>query len=221
MAPTGSADPYALRRSALGILRIIIERDLRVALDDAIAAALEGYEDVVDGLHKQDIGRAVKEFILGRMETVLKDREHAYDTVEAILASAGDDPSDAVRRAEALTAVRRSKAITDLSVAFTRAKNLADPELGVETDASLMGDEERALLEAMESAEAEVSTAMDEGDYERVLELLRALRVPIDEFFEKVLVMDEDETLRANRLKLLNRFVALFSQYADFSALVD
>jgi glycyl-tRNA synthetase beta chain len=221
MAPTGSADPYALRRSALGILRIIIERDMSVALDDAIAAALEGYDGVIEGLHKQDTGRAVKEFVLGRMETILKDRGHAYDSVEAILASAGDDPADAVRRAEALTAVRRSKAIADLSVAFTRAQNLSRPELGVETDASLMGDEERALLKAMESAEAEVNAAMSAGDYDRVLELLRGLRAPIDAFFEEVLVMDEDEALRDNRLRLLNRFVVLFSQYADFSALVD
>ncbi len=220
MAPTGSADPYALRRSALGILRIIIEREIRVGLDEAIAAALDGFEDVVPGLDRQETGRRIKEFVLGRMETVLKDRGHAYDTIAAVLPAAGDDPADAVARADALTAARGEAVIADLSVAYERAKNLADPALGAEVDPGAMEqDEERALLEALEDAESRVDAAMTDGDYVAALGVLAEMRGPVDSFFDEVLVMADDERLRENRLRLLNRFVELCSRFADFGRL--
>ena len=221
MAPTGSADPYALRRAALGILGIIIGTDLQLRLDDAIASALSGFDTVFPGLDKEAVGSQVKEFILGRMETVLKERGHAYDTVDAILAVAADDPADAAARAEALTALRADEALEDLWVAYSRAKNLCDPVLGTETDVSIMGAEEQTLEEALALAEREAGEAMGRADYTLTLETLSALREPIDLFFDEVLVMDEEVTLRKNRLKLLNRFVELFSRFADFSKLAE
>ncbi len=220
-APTGSADPYALRRGAIGILNMILDGGLRITLTEAIRAALAGLDAAVPGLDADDTGSRVAEFITGRLETLLRDRGHAYDTVAAVLAAAGDDPADTIRRCEALTAARaeQPEVFEDLSTAFTRARNLADPGLGVATDGSLMSAEENALAQALTQAESAVAEAMEASDYPAVLGMLASLRGPVDEFFDKVLVMDPDPALRDNRLKLLNRFVALFEQFADLSSI--
>ncbi len=219
MAPTGSADPYALRRGALGILGIIVD-GLELTLTEAVAAALGGYADTLD-FDLDTTGGAVTAFIAGRFEGMLRDRGHAYDTVAAVLVVAADDPADALARCEALSAMRaESDVMENLSVAFTRAKNLAKPDLGVDADPDLMGAEEAALADALSAAEQAAALSFDVGDYPAVLGTLASLRAPIDAFFDGVLVMDPDEQLRDNRLRLLNRFVALFARYADFSRLV-
>jgi len=219
MPPTGSADPYALRRGALGILGIMLD-GLSITLDEAIAAAITGYGDSLE-FSAEEIGAAVKAFIVGRLEGVLRDRGHAYDTVAAVLAVADDDPADALARCEALTEFRTREEAADLSVAFSRAKNLADASLGTEADVELMGPEEAELADALSEAEHATATSMEAGDYAAVLGVLANLRGPIDGFFDGVMVMDEDERLREMRLRLLNRFVAVFEQVADFDQLSE
>jgi glycyl-tRNA synthetase beta chain len=219
MAPTGSADPFALRRNAIGLLQMALDGS-PVRLDETIAATLAGYADSVAGLDVDLVGGEVKEFILTRLETILRERGHAYDTVEAVLAVAADDPADASERCEALTRFRAdSDDMEDLSTAFARAKNLSQRDLGTDVDVSIMGAEERALADALSEAEAHVGTLFDQRAYSAVLETFAQMRGPIDDFFEGVLVMDEDERVRTNRLRLLNRFVSLFERFADFSAL--
>jgi len=218
MAPTGSADPYALRRGAIGVLQILLG-GTQLTVDALIGAALDGYADMMD-IDVEATGAAIKEFFVGRLEGMLRDRGGAYDTVDAVLAVAADDPSDALARAEALTTFRvSSDDMEDLSVAYTRAKNLAEPELGVAADRGIMGAEELALADALDSAEAFAASALEDRAYSAVLEVYSGLRGPIDAFFEGVLVMDPDEAKRDNRLRLLNRFVALFGRFADFSLL--
>ncbi len=220
MPPTGSADPYALRRGALGILNIMIA-GLDVTLDELIAAALEGYRDS-HGFDVDEVGAAVKAFFVGRLEGLLKDAGHAYDTIDAVLAVAADDPADALRRCEALTELRAaSDDMQDLSVAFTRAKNLSRPELGTQANADLMGAEEAELADALVAAEQAAESSFAVRDYPAVLVGLTQLRGPIDAFFDNVLVMAEETDMRENRLKLLNRFVGLFSRFADFSRLSE
>lgn len=220
-APTGSADPYALRRGALGILRIVTEGGLAIQLDEAIGAALDGYEGVVAGMDAPAVGRTVRDFVLGRLEGVMRDAGNAYDTVDAVLAVSGDDPADALARAAALTSFRaKEHDIDDLSVAFTRAKNLCQPDLGTATDRGIMGAEEAALADALADAETRAGEALADRDYVGALGVLAGLRGPIDAFFDAVLVMDEDEALRTNRLRLLNRFVSLFERFADIGKLV-
>ena len=150
---------------------------------------------------------------------LLRDRGIAYDSVAAVLAVAADDPADALARATALQAraIEDPETFEDLSVAFSRAKNLADESLGTQTVRNIMGPEETALFDAIESAESNVVELTRVHSYPLLLEQYASLRAPVDEFFDKVLVMDPDEALRANRLKLLNRFVAFFVQFADFS----
>jgi glycyl-tRNA synthetase beta chain len=218
MAPTGSADPYALRRGSIGVLQMLLD-GTELSLDELISAALGGYEGVTE-FDVEATGAAIKEFIVGRLQTILRDRGNAYDTVDAILAVAADLPADASARCEALTTFRASSDdMEDLSVAYTRAKNLAQPELGVSADRSLMGAEELALADALENAESLAAQALDARAYSAVLEVYSGLRAPIDAFFDAVLVMDPDTAKRDNRLRLLNRFVALFGRFADFRLL--
>lgn len=219
--PTGSSDPYALRRGAIGVLAMLLAGNLRIPLGEAISSALAGYGELLPGLDAAATQSHIREFVAGRLETMLRDRNHAYDTVAAVLTVAADDPADALARCEALTVARAAGAETfeNLSVAFTRAKNLSRPELGSECQVHLMVAEERSLADALTSAETRAAAAFASREYEAVLETLSSLRDPVDAFFDAVLVMDPDEALRSNRLKLLNRFVALFLKFADFSRL--
>ena len=217
-APTGSADPYALRRAAIGVLAMVLDGGLRIRLGEAVSAALDGYARVVP-FDREATGAAVMAFVTGRLETMLRDRGIAYDTVDAVLAVAADDPADSLARARALDAARATEAMADVAVAFARAKNLSDPAAGVSADRSLMGKSESALADAIEAAEGRIATAVGKADYEGALALLAGLRTPIDVFFTDVLVMDADASLRGMRLALLNRFTALFGGVADFARL--
>ncbi len=218
LAPKGSADPFALRRNAIGVLQMALD-GTAVTLDELIGEALESLADVLE-FDAEATGSEIKEFFVTRFEKILRDRGHAYDTVAAVLATAANDPADALKRCEALTTFRAaSDVMEDLSVAYTRAKNLAKPELGVEADPSLMGGEEAALASALDDAEKVAGNVLDQRAYSALLQTYAGLRGPIDTFFEAVLVMDKDPVLRDNRLKLLNRFVALFGVFADFSKL--
>ncbi|MCE5191529.1 MAG: glycine--tRNA ligase subunit beta [Actinomycetia bacterium] len=219
-APTGSADPYALRRFAIGVLTMMIDGGLAITLDESIAEAVAGYRDVLPGMDVEKAGAEVKAFVVGRLEGMLRDRGNAYDTVAAVLATAGDDPADALARASALTDVRaEADALEDLSVAFARARNLSKPQLGTSADSALMGPVESSLEGALDAAEGAARAAMQRADYTGALRVLAELRPAIDAFFDGVLVMDPDEEIRTMRLQLLNRFVALFSAFADFGAL--
>ncbi len=218
MAPRGTSDPFALRRSAIGILQMALS-GTRVRLDELISEALAGIAERTE-FEVDVVGGAVKEFFCGRLETILRDRGHAYDTVAAVMATAADDPADALARAEALTRFREaSDAMEDLSVAYTRARNLSAPELGTGVDRSIMGPEELALADALDAAESTASQMFSQEAYSALLASFAGLRGPIDAFFDGVMVMDENPALRENRLRSLNRFVSLFTSFGDFSRL--
>jgi len=217
-APKGSADPFALRRHAIGILQMALD-GTPVRLRALIREALASLADQAD-FDIESTGSAVHEFFVTRLQTILRDRGHAYDTVDAILAVSADDPADALARCAALTAFRdSSEDMQDLSVAFTRAKNLAQVDLGVELDRSIMGPEESRLADALAGVETATADRISQGAYAAALESLAGLRGPIDAFFEAVLVIDPDMEMRNNRLRLLNRFVAVFGSFADLSKL--
>ena len=129
-----------------------------------------------------------------------------------------EEPAQIIARTRALEAARVNDPDTfaDLATAYARANNLRDADLGVEADEALAADAERALLAATDEAAARVEDALAADDYAAALAALAALRAPIDAFFEDVLIMDDDLALRENRLRLLNRFVAVFAHVADF-----
>jgi glycyl-tRNA synthetase beta chain len=177
---------------------------------------------VVDGYDPDEVGAAVFAFFISRFEGILRDRGFDAETVAAVLQAAGHRPADALARCEALSSAREgaSEAFEDLSIAFKRAANLAG-DAGLEVDRTIMGAHELALAEALDEAARRVDELFAQGAYGAVLEVYAGMRGPIDDFFENVLVMDEDRALRANRLGLLARFVALFSRFADFSRLAS
>ena len=130
-------------------------------------------------------------------------------------------PVDYFALAHALKDARDNDADTfdNLATAYARASHLADADLGVDVDASLLGDAERELLQASDAAQAAVDAAFSAKDFTAVIAALAALRAPVDRFFDEVLVMDQDEALRTNRLRLLNRFEAVFSDVANIGEL--
>ena len=139
----------------------------------------------------------------------------------AVLATGVLNPTEVDARCAALAAAQQQnpELYEDLEIAYKRANNLRDAELGTQTDAALMGDEEKVLQTAIAAAQAEVDTALAAGNYAVALASLAGLRAPIDAFFDAVMVKDKDEALRNNRMKLLNSFVAVFSNVADFEKL--
>lgn len=223
--PTGSSDPFALRRSALGIVSILMDEaqgsPLDISLVDAIDAALAIYE--ADGLEfdKAEVRQQVIDFFITRTKVMLRDAGNGSDAVEAVLAVGVQEPVECVKRVRALEQARAEARETfdNLAIAFARANNLRDDEAGVDVDEAMLNEVEKALVAAVTEAEEGVSQALAANDYAAALVDLARLRTPIDSFFEGVMVMDDDLAIRANRMKLLNRFVSVFAHVADFSAL--
>ena len=215
--PTGSSDPFALRRSAIGIVAML-EAGLPVSLAAAIDAALGTYQDAGIDFDRDAIRAEVADFFVTRTKVMLRDGGCSHDTMDAVLATGVEEPAQIIARTYVLEAERLGapEAFDDLATAYARANNLRDANLGVEVDEALLSDAERALLAATDEAAACVKEALAVDHFGAALAALAALRAPIDAFFEDVLIMDDDLALRENRLRLLNRFVAVFAHVADF-----
>ncbi len=214
--PTGSKDPFALRRSAIGVLNILRDR-LGCGYEAIVEAALDGYLEQGLAFDKDEVEASVCAFIKGRMEQMVRDEKVSADTVAAVSAGSVTVPAQYFQLAHALEDARANdrEAFDNLATAYARAAHLADAVLGSEVDSALMGDAERVLLEATDAAQANVDVARSAKDFTAVIAALAALREPIDAFFDEVMVMDEDEALRANRLRLLNRFESVFTGIAN------
>ena len=215
--PTGSSDPFALRRSAIGIVAML-EAGLPVSLAAAIDAALGTYQDAGIDFDRDAIRAEVADFFVTRTKVMLRDGGCSHDTMDAVLATGVEEPAQIIARTYVLEAERLGapEAFDYLATAYARANNLRDADLGVEVDEALLSDAERALLAATDEAAACVKEALAVDHFGAALAALAALRAPIDAFFEDVLIMDDDLALRENRLRLLNRFVAVFAHVADF-----
>ncbi|MDY3981829.1 glycine--tRNA ligase subunit beta [Paraeggerthella sp. LCP19S3_G8] len=215
--PTGSSDPFALRRSAIGIVAML-EAGLPVSLAAAVDAALSTYQAAGVAFDRDAVRAEVSDFFVTRTKVMLRDGGCSPDAVDAVLATGVEEPAQIIARTRALEAARTNApdAFDNLAVAYARANNLRDAKLGADVDEALAADAERALLSATDEAAARVSEALAADDYAAALAALSALRAPIDAFFEDVMIMDEDQAVRENRLRLLNRFVAVFAHVADF-----
>ncbi|WP_418831026.1 glycine--tRNA ligase subunit beta [Paraeggerthella sp.] len=215
--PTGSSDPFALRRSAIGIVAML-EAGLPVSLAAAVDAALSTYQAAGVAFDRDAVRAEVSDFFVTRTKVMLRDGGCSPDAVDAVLATGVEEPAQIIARTRALEAARTNApdAFDNLAIAYARANNLRDAKLGTDVDEALAADAERALLTATDEAAARVSEALAADDYAAALAALSALRAPIDAFFEDVMIMDEDQAVRENRLRLLNRFVAVFAHVADF-----
>ncbi|WP_294380492.1 glycine--tRNA ligase subunit beta [uncultured Senegalimassilia sp.] len=215
--PTGSSDPFALRRSAIGIVNML-EAGLPISLAAAIDESLASFAAQGVAFDAAAVRAEVVDFFVTRTKVMLRDAGVNADTIDAVLAAGVEEPAVISQRAHALEDARANDAETfdNLATAYARANNLRKPELGEGVDDSLLTDPERALASAVATAEQAVAAALESDDFAAALSQLAALRAPIDGFFADVMVMDEDAALRDNRLRLLNRFVAVFANVADF-----
>lgn len=220
--PTGSSDPFALRRSAIGIVAMLSGKDaVEVSLVAAIDAALASYAQQGIEFDTDAVRRDVIEFFITRTKVMMRDAGNSIDAIDAVLSAGIQEPVELINRISALEAARseQPEVFEDLSTAYARANNLCDSKLGTEVDEGLLSEVEQALVRAVCQAESNVASALENNNYAAALSELAALRKPIDLFFENTMVMDEDQALRENRLRLLNSFVAVFANVADFALL--
>lgn len=220
--PTGSSDPFALRRSAIGIVAMLSGKDaVEVSLVAAIDAALASYARQGIEFDTDAVRRDVIEFFITRTKVMMRDAGNSIDAIDAVLSAGIQEPVELINRVSALEAARseQPEVFEDLATAYARANNLCDSKLGTEVNEGLLSEVEQALVRAVGQAESNVASALENNNYAAALSELAALRKPIDLFFENTMVMDEDQALRENRLRLLNSFVAVFANVADFALL--
>ena len=218
-APKGSADPFALRRAALGALRIIVEKNLPLDLEDLVkkSAALFG-----DKLTNQNVVADVVDFMLGRFRAWYQDEGIAVDVIQAVLARRPTRPADFDARVRAVSHFRTLDSAEALAAANKRVSNIlakADAAIGEINLTACVEPAEKALAEAVLALRTEVQPLIAKGDYTAVLDKLANLRSPVDSFFDNVMVNAEDPALRQNRLAILNTLQDLFLQVADISVL--
>jgi glycyl-tRNA synthetase beta chain len=230
LVPSGSKDPFALRRQANGIVKTIAEKKLPLQLSNLMDDARAGYQgsEAEKKFRNTDYETTVRAFVRERLEFYLRDAlRFKYDVVNAVLAAGAEDVVDAAARAEAVTQVRPSADFESISVAFKRTKNIlrqareAGKRLASAVDqAAFQEGAEKELAALIPETVARVEAWRSRHDYQRALIEISKLRPVVDQFFDKVMVMVEDERIRANRLALLETLVKEFSTIADFSEIV-
>ena len=218
-APKGSADPFALRRAALGALRIIVEKNLPLDLEDLVkkSAALFG-----DKLTNQNVVADVVDFMLGRFRAWYQDEGIAVDVIQAVLARRPTRPADFDARVRAVSHFRTLDSAEALAAANKRVANIlakAEDDIGTIDVALCVEPAEQVLAQSVLSLAKEVQPLIAQGEYTAVLDKLAGLRQPVDNFFDNVMVNAEDAKLRQNRLAILNTLQGLFLQVADISLL--
>ncbi len=227
--PTGSKDPFALRRAALGVVRIILERNVRLPIADIFEPWLKHItENVTFAKNPDDVMFEVEADLLAffhdRLKVYLRDLGARYDLIDAVLTPASDDLLLIARRVEALTAFITGEDGRNLLAGAKRATQLlaAEEKKGTVvadgvSEELLKLDAEKALYAAIKTASADAAKAVAGEDFRSAMQALSTLRVPVDKFFEDVLVNDEDAAIRANRLALLKAIRAATGTVADFS----
>ncbi|MFK5039784.1 glycine--tRNA ligase subunit beta [Glaesserella parasuis] len=218
--PKGSADPFALRRAALGALRIIVEKNLPLDLSDLVATSAKLFGDK---LTNSNVVEEVVDFMLGRFRAWYQDEGIAVDVIQAVLARRPTRPADFDARVRAVSHFRTLDSAEALAAANKRVSNIlakVEGEISSEIDRTLLVEtEEKALAEQVITLQAELAPLFEKGEYQTALDRLAGLREVVDNFFDKVMVNAEDPKLRQNRQAILNNLRNLFLQVADISLL--
>lgn len=216
LIPTGSADPYALRRSAIGIINIILHREYRISLESLVESSLQLLASKLTR-PAADVRSDVLEFFKGRFVNLMADR-YPSDGVDAVVAAGWDEMVDAAARIAALSAFKGRDDFELLAVAFKRVCNIVKEGVDCTVDTALFEDSaEGTLNDAFAGVQAKVASAVASRDYLSALTEIATLGPPVDAFFDKVMVMAEDEQVRNNRLALLTGIARLFGGIADFA----
>ena len=225
VVPTGSSDPFALRRAGLGIVKIILEKKLPLSLADVLSAAAKAlHSNPPKRQVTSDHEKQVLEFLLERAKFVFREKEgFSYDEVNAVFRAGADDLVDARKRLDALRAIRKSKNFEPLTVSFKRIRKILEKAQVTAGEAQPVqpdlfeGEAERSLHTSMLAAIPRVNQQKRAGQYKESLEVIASLRPDVDRFFEHVMVMAEDASVRRNRLALLAELLREFTTIADFS----
>jgi glycyl-tRNA synthetase beta chain len=219
LQPTGEKDPFALRRHALGILRMLIEKPLTLTIDDALQVAAASFNGIA--AVKPDLA-AITDFLYDRLRGYLKDKGYSTNEVEAVVSQRPQRLDDIVARLEAVRAFAALPQAESLAAANKRITNIlkkTDAAIGAVQPQLLKEDAERALHDAVASSEPQVHDAFARGDFTTALKTLAGLREAVDTFFDGVMVMADDTALRDNRLALLGQLHGLMNRVADISKL--
>ena len=218
--PSGSQDPYALRRQALGICTMIKNRGILVSLKALIAQAIDNLpQDLI--ADKNALAEKVYAFFEQRVRNILNDSAVSFDVVEAVVASGYDNVSETLLKAKALQEFKTNAAFAGLMTVYTRANNLAKKAESLEiSEQYLTNEAEKALYDGIVQASIEMELLEAQRKYTQSLLAMAALEDKVNNFFESVMVMDEDENIRRNRLALLAQFALLAENIADLSKLV-
>jgi glycyl-tRNA synthetase beta chain len=220
LLPTGSEDPYALRRQAIGVVRILIGKEIHLKLDEACSTSIELYGDKLTA-GRDDLREWLWDFFESRIQTLLVDAGNRPDMVASALGGADHtDPVMVATKLEAIKEFEKDERFGKLMTAFKRACNITKGMDGGEVDESLFEDAaEGELYRAYAGILDEFNSATREKRFRDALQALLELAEPIDVFFDGVMVMAEDEKLKVNRLNLLGAITGLFLTIADFSRL--
>ncbi len=222
--PTGQKDPYALRRAALGILRICMECSLNINVHDLISIAADNYKTLSPKLDVADkVVDDVFDFILGRLAVYYSNQDFSADEIDAIVSLRPGQFNELDQRLRAVSAFRKLPEAESLSAANTRITNIlkkSKQAIADSVDTNLFeSTEEKSLYDAIQSSLTNVEPLLEKGDYTTALTNLASLREPVDRFFDNVMVMADDDAIRNNRLALLNTLRQLFLRIADLSRL--
>jgi len=222
LLPTGSEDPYSLRRQAQGIINIILENEFRLSLSGLFASSYNLYKKAGLDLRSEDeIKTDLEDFFRGRLRNQFLNEGFSFDIVDAVLACDAGAASDLRERIASVARFRETPQIDDLLTAFNRCNNLAKLGLGTDVSRTLLQEkEEKELFELIQKVAPLVEGNVADKRYGEAMSNLASLRPVVDKLFDEVLIMAEDERIRENRLILLNRCVKYFLKVADFSKLV-
>ncbi|MDK2820886.1 MAG: glycyl-tRNA synthetase beta chain [Clostridia bacterium] len=225
LIPTGSQDPYALRRQAIGVVSMAVEFDLKFSLSQVIRHAYEGYTSSGITLKQPlvDVEEQLIRFYRQRLEYILNEKGISFDVIQAVLEAGSDDLASAYRRAKDLNSFKKEEGFEALQTAFTRAFNLArQAEENYELEPNNLKEKvEIDLFKALEQVKEKAEPLLEAGNYLGALKEFTTLQKPIDSFFDGVMVMVPDINVRNNRLALLQKVVELVFKVADFSRLVS
>lgn len=220
--PTGSQDPFGLRRQALGVINIIIDKKLNISIKELIETALYIYVEVNGLAFDYDkVKEEIQDFFKGRIKNMFIDMGIRYDIVDAVLASNIDDIYDMKIRANKLNEWLKKEGLSEILTAFNRVANLAEKAESDEVQRDLLNEDELELFEAFYSIEEKIDSFISKKEYDKALDNLVILKDPIDNFFDKVMVMVEDEKIRSNRLGLLRKIYNMMIRICDLSKIVN
>lgn len=219
--PSGSQDPYALRRHAIGIATIILDRKPGIDLEKAIGDAFDNLPDIKLNLSKEEIIGDVLDFIRQRLRSILSERGYSYDVIDAVFAAPISDLEDIQQRIEAVSNFKKSENIENFMVVYNRANNLSKSWTSEDVDQQVLIEEsEIKLLAEIKKINLQVKASIEKRDYVTALEKIVLLRPYVDAFFDQVMVMTPDLQLKASRLGMLKIIANLCNIIADFSKIV-